>query len=575
MDLKKHLPILSWLPEVDRRQLSGDVVAGVVTAILMVPQGLAFAMVAGLPPQIGLYAAILPPVIYALLGTSRGLSVGPTSVVSIMVAAALAGTMGAADAAEHASALAAMSGLILLLMGILRLGLLANLLSSPVLTGFSSGAAIVIIADQVKHLAGLSLPTGLHPHETFAYVLARPGQMDWTTLGLGLGCIAFLAIAARPLPEGMRRRIGYMGSTLVARVAPLVMVITSSIVVARLELDVALVGKVQGGLPDLFPGMPAPGVWLDLLPSAALISVIAFVESVTIGKYLGSLARQQIDPNQELVALGAAGFGAAFSGAMPVAGSFSRSMVNVNAGSSTQIAGIIMAAIVALAAAYLGPAFEFLPRAALSAIMVVAVADLIDLRSVVETWRYSKSDATTNLVTFVGTLAYGVEAGLVTGVVLSLLLYIWRTSQPNIAVVGRVPETGEFRSSTRHTVETWPEILLVRVDENLYFANVGYVWDIVAHEIQRRPGVRHLVLVLSGVGFIDTSALKSAVTAAETLRELGITLHLAEVKGPVMDRLNRTRLAEQIAPGRFFTSAQSAVSQLSRDVEKDRTLIPL
>jgi SulP family sulfate permease len=575
MELKKYFPVSTWLPETGRAAFTGDVLAGMVTAILMVPQGLAFAMVAGLPPQIGLYAAILPPLLYALLGTSRGLSVGPTSVVSIMVAAAVSNAVGPADAVEYAGALAAMTGLILFLMGLLRLGLLANLLSSPVLTGFSSGAAVVIIADQVKHLAGLPLPTGLHPHETFAYLLARPGQVNWETLSLGLGCIVFLAVAARPLPAGMRRRIGYLGSTLVARVAPLVLVVASSVIVARFDMDVALVGKVQGGLPDLFPGLPAPGTWLDLLPSAALISVIAFVESVTIGKYLGSLARQQIDSNQELVALGTANLGAAFTGAMPVAGSFSRSIVNVNAGAATQIAGIVMALIVAVAAAFLGPAFEHLPRAALSAIMIVAVADLIDLRSVMETWRYSKSDATTNIATFIGTLAYGVEAGLVIGVVLSLLLYIWRTSQPNIAVVGRMPETGQFRSSARHSVETWPEILLVRVDENLYFANVGYVWDIVAQEIQRRPGLKHLVLVLSGVGFIDTSALKSAVTAAETLKELGITLNLAEVKGPVMDRLRKTHLAEQIEPGRFFPTAQMAVNELSRDVERDRELIPI
>ncbi len=566
----KYFPILHWIRLTTRRNLLGDLTAAGIVTVLLVPQGLAYAMVAGLPPVVGLYAAILPALLYALLGTSRDLSVGPTSIAAIMVAAALSSAGAGVDPVAGAMILATLSGLILLAMGLLRMGVFANLLSQPVLTGFSSGAAIVIMADQLRHFAGIQLPTGLQPHEMLAYLGGRAAVLNLETLVLGALSLAFLLAATGTTRTG--RRI----QAVTARLAPVIVLALGTGAVWAFGLErVPLVGDISARPPVLDIEMPGAGAWIALAPSAALISIIVFVESVSIGKYLASRRRESVDADQELVALGAANLGSALSGAMPVAGSFSRSMVNLNSGSHSQLSSIFHALFVVVALLALAPLFSGLPKAVLAAVIIVAVAGLVDLRSIPETWRYSKADGASNLVTFLGVLAYGVEAGLVMGVLLSVLLYLWRTGHPNIAVVGRLPHSTEFRSVERHKVETWPEILLVRVDEHLYFANVGHVQDMITREFQKRPGIRHLVLVMSGVGFVDTSALRALQLSAETLREAGVTIHLADVKGPVMDRLRRTKIFEQIAPGQVFPTAQMAVTALTREVEHERELIPL
>ena len=566
----KYFPILHWIRLTTRRNLLGDVAAAGIVTVLLVPQGLAYAMVAGLPPVVGLYAAILPALLYALLGTSRDLSVGPTSIAAIMVAAALSSAGAGVDPVAGAMILAALSGLILLAMGLLRMGVFANLLSQPVLTGFSSGAAIVIMADQLRHFAGIELPTGLQPHEMLAYLGGRAAVLNLETLVLGTLSLAFLLAATGTTRTG--RRI----QAVTGRLAPVIVLALGAGVVYSLGLErVPLVGAISARPPVLDIDMPGAGAWIALAPSAALISIIVFVESVSIGKYLASRRRESVDADQELVALGTANLGSALSGALPVAGSFSRSMVNFNSGAHSQLSSVLLALFVTATLLVFAPLFSGLPKAVLAAVIIVAVAGLVDLRSIPETWRYSKADGASNLVTFLGVLAYGVEAGLVMGVLLSVLLYLWRTGHPNIAIVGRLPHSTEFRSVERHKVETWPEILLVRVDEHLYFANVGHVQDMITREFQKRPGIKHLVLVMSGVGFVDSSALGVLKLSAETLREAGVTIHLADVKGPVMDRLRRTKIFEQIAPGQVFPTAQIAVTTLTRAVEHERELIPL
>lgn len=566
----KFLPILRWIRLTTRRSLAEDVAAGAILTLLLVPQGLAYAMVAGLPPVVGLYAAMVPAVLYAIFGTCRDLSVGPTSIAAIMVAAVISGAGAGIDPLACAVILSALSGLILLAMGILRLGVFANLLSQPVLTGFSSGAAIVIMADQLRHFAGIELPAGLQPHEMLAYVGGRVSILNPQTLVLGGVALAFLMIFAGGVPAAGGRRAW------MARLAPVLALVLGTIAVALIDLErVPLVGSISARPPVLDIAMPGVAAWIALLPSAALISIIVFVESVSIAKYLAGRRRQPVDADQELVALGAANLSSALSGAMPVAGSFSRSMVHFNSGARSQLASVFLALFTAVTLLAFAPAFSGLPKAVLAAVIIVAVASLVDLRSIPETWSYSKADGASNLVTFLGVLAYGVEAGLVMGVLLSVLLYLWRTGHPNIAIVGRLPHSSEFRSIERHKVETWPEILLVRVDENLYFANIGHVQDIITREFQKRPKIKHLVLVMSGVGFVDSSALKVLQLAVETLREAGVMIHLADVKGPVMDRLRRTKVFEQIAPGQVFPTPQLAVTALTRAAEREKELIPL
>jgi SulP family sulfate permease len=566
----KFFPIVHWIRLTTRRDLVSDITAGAIITVLLVPQGLAYAMIAGLPPVVGLYASILPAVMYAIFGTSRDLSVGPTSIAAIMVAAAIAGVGVDIDPLACALILAAQCGLILLAMGILKLGVLANLLSQPVLTGFSSGAAIVIMADQLRHFAGIELPPGLQPHEMLAYVGGRAAILNPQTLILGGLSLVFLLAVTGTTRTGRRLY------ALTARLAPVIVLALGAVAVFLFDLErVPLVGTIGTRPPILDITMPGAAAWIALLPSAALISIIVFVESVSISKYLAGRRRQSVDSDQELIALGAANIGSALSGALPVAGSFSRSMVQFNSGGRSQLVSISLAVFTAATLLVFAPAFSGLPKAVLAAVIIVAVAGLVDLRSIVDTWRYSKADGASNLVTFLGVLAYGVEAGLVMGVLLSVLLYLWRTGHPNIAIVGRLPHSTEFRSIERHKVETWPEILLVRVDENLYFANVGHVQDFLTQEFQKRPGIRHLVLVMSGVGFVDSSALRVLQVAAETLREAGVTIHLADVKGPVLDRLRRTKIFEQIAPGQVFPTAQVAVTALSRATEREKELIPL
>jgi sulfate permease, SulP family len=566
----KFFPIVHWIRLTSRRDLAGDITAGAITAVLLVPQGLAYAMIAGLPPVVGLYASILPAVLYAMLGTSRDLSVGPTSIAAIMVAAAMAGAGAGIDPVAGALLLAAMSGGILLAMGLLRMGVFANLLSQPVLTGFSSGAAIIIMADQLRHFAGIELPSGLQPHEMLAYLGGRASILNVQTLALGGVALVALLIVTGTTRAGRRLY------AVTARLAPVIVLVLGAFAVHALGLErVPLVGEIPARPPFLDVAMPGPAAWVALAPSAALISIIVFVESVSISKYLAGRRRETVDSDQELIALGAANIGSAMSGALPVAGSFSRSMVNYTSGAHSQLSSIALAFFTLATLLLFAPAFSVLPKAVLAAVIIVAVAGLVDLRSIPETWRYSKADGASNLVTFLGVLAYGVEAGLVMGVLLSVLLYLWRTGHPNIAIVGRLPHSTEFRSIERHKVETWKEILLVRVDENLYFANVGHVQDIITLEFEKRPGIKHLVLVMSGVGFVDSSALKVLQIAAETLREAGVTLHLADVKGPVLDRLRRTKIFEQIAPGQVFPTPQVAVTALSRAARHEKELIPL
>jgi sulfate permease, SulP family len=371
-------------------------------------------------------------------------------------------------------------------------------------------------------------------------------------------------------------RTGRRLHAMTARFAPVFVLAVGAVAVVAFGLDrVPLVGAIGVRPPVLDITMPGPAAWVALLPSAALISIIVFVESISIGKYLAGRRRESLDSDQELIALGSANIGAAISGALPVAGSFSRSVVNYNSGVHSQVSSLFLALFVAATLLVFAPVFGILPKAVLAAVIIVAVAGLVDLRSIPETWRYSKADGASNLVTFLGVLAYGVEGGLIMGVLLSVLLYLWRTGHPHIAIVGRLPHSAEFRSIERHKVETWPEILLVRVDENLYFANVGHVQDIITRELQKRPGIKHLVLVMSGVGFVDSSALKVLQVSVESLREGGVTLHLADVKGPVMDRLRRTTIFEQIAPGQVFPTPQVAVTALTRAAAREKELIPL
>lgn len=568
--IRRYLPVVGWLGSYRRAELPGDVIAGLVVAIMLVPQGMAYAMLAGLPAQVGLYASIAPLVLYSLFGSSRSLAVGPVAIVSLMVASTLASLAepGSSEYVALAIVLAVLSGLALTIVGLARLGFLVNFMSHPVISGFTSAAALVIGFSQLKHLLGLDIPRSHHITDTLMAAVERAGQINWTTVTIAGLAVAILLYAKGPM-AGQLKRLGVSESWAdpISKSGPLISVVLGILVVRLFRLDsgagVGIVGEVPRGLPPLTVPRFDRALWQELLPAALLISFVGFLESVSVAKSLASKRRQKVDADQELVALGMANVGAAFTGGYPVTGGFSRSVVNFSAGANTPLASIITAALIAITVVLLTPLLYFLPQAVLAAVIVVAVVGLVDLRTVRETWRFNKPDAVSLLATFVTVLAVGVEVGIIVGVILSLVLYLWRTSRPHMAVVGRVGDSEHFRNVKRHTVTTYPNLLAVRVDESLYFANTAYLEDQLLAMVADNPEIEHLVLICSAVNFLDASALETLEMLIDRLRDSGVRLHLAEIKGPVMDRLQRSELLDRLAPGQVFLSTHAAVETLA------------
>lgn len=556
----------AWLRGYNRRLAAADGLAALIVSLLLVPQSLAYAMLAGLPAVHGLYASILPLLAYALFGSSPSLAVGPVAVLSLMTAASL-GPLFAAGSAEYANAallLALLSGLLLLGMALLRLGFLANFLSHSVISGFISGSALLICLGQLPALLGFSAGGGTLPAQVQALFRQWPDS-HLATLALGLASLFWLWWARRSL-AGLLRRLGLADhwADNLARTAPLLAVLVSSAVVAFAQLDQAGV-RVLGPLPVGLPSLALPhadgSLLRQLLPAALLLALVGFVESVSVGQTLAARQRQSIRVERELLGLGAANLAAACSGGLPVTGGFARSVVNQQAGARTPMAGVFSAVLIALCALYCTPWLYYLPQAVLAATILVAVWGLIDLRALQRTWRYSIQDGLAQGATLLGVLLLGVEAGILLGVALSLLLFLWRTSRPHLAVVGQLPGSEHFRNVQRFAVVQSETVLSLRVDESLYFPNARYLEERIAGLVAERPAVRHLVLMCSGVNLIDASALESLQAIAERLRAAGVCLHLSEVKGPVMDRLQRSQLLEQLG-GQVFVSHFQALQCL-------------
>ncbi len=533
--------LLAWARHYRRAWLGGDLTAGLVVSIMIIPQSMAYAMLAGLPVEIGLYASLLPLLGYALFGSSMSLSVGPVAVTGLMTATLLTplASIGSEHYLQLAIWLALLSGVMLFIFGLLRLGFLANFLSHPVISGFISGAAILIILSQLPHLFGLAaLPRT--PEE----LLSAWAPVNSLVLGMGLVSLLWLIYGRSVLPGHLARLgLGESVATLLARLAPIVVVIISVTATALLdlaELGVPVVGFLPAGLPSLYWETPNLGTLRQLLLPAALISLVGFVESVSIAQSLARRKRQSINPDRELLALGAANLGSAFSGGFAVCGGFSRSVVNIEAGANTPLAGVIAAGIIALILVTVAPLFSHLPLVVLAVVILVAVTPLIDIASLRRAWRYDRAEGITLFSTAAGVLILGIEGGIVLGVCLSIASQLWRGSRPHVAVVGRVPGTQSFRNTQRHLVETEPHVLAVRVDENIFFANTKAIEHSLLRALREYPDTRHLLLILSAVNHIDSTGLEMLSELSEGLEEREIGLYLAEVKGPVMDQLTGT-----------------------------------
>lgn len=517
----KWLP--GWLRSYKRSWLPGDLTAGLIVTVLLIPQSLAYAMLAGLPPQAGLYASILPLLAYAAFGTSMTLAVGPVAVVSLMTASALQ-PLAAAGSPEYvalAVQLALLSGAMLLAFGGLRLGFIAQFLSQPVVGGFIAGSAILIAFSQ-----------------------ARPLLVNAPTAAIGISTIGFLIFARKFLPG------------LAGKLAPMVAIVLATVMMAFLDFEgVSVVGSLQGGFSGVGVTLPTLQGISELWLSALLISLVGFVESISVARALRRSER--IAADRELIGLGAANVASAVSGGFPVTGGFARSVVTHAAGANTPLAGVTSALLMAGVLAGLTGWFYYLPHAVLAATIIVAVISLIDWRAFRETWRYDRGDGLAFLATLAGVLAFGVERGVVVGVVLSLALVVWRGSRPHIAVVGRVPGTEHFRNVERHEVETIPGLLALRIDESLFFGNAAVIEEHIERLLAAAPGTTRLLLLFSAVNGMDATALGVLTELEESLARRGVTLYLAEVKGPVMDRLARSELGARMKKRVYLTAHQA------------------
>ncbi len=566
--LSKYLPIIDWGLNYRREDLSGDITAGIIVASLLIPQGMAYAMLAGLPPQVGLYASILPQVIYAFFGTARMLSVAPVAVDSLMVAAAI-GKLAPDESSylAYATTLAFLVGAIEIFMGVFRLGFLVNFLSQAVISGFITAAAIIIGFSQVKHLFGLKIPQTESFLMTLNYLGQELSNTNGITLGLGVVCLLSLFYFKKGLGEQLKKRgVNPVAIAFISKTGPLIVVIISSLVVWGLQLDRVAAVKVVGNIPQGLPPLTLPLFDINTIKSlstpALAISFVGFMEAFAVGKFLAGKKGQKIDANQEFIALGGANIAAAFTGGYPITGGLSRSVVNFSAGANTGLASMITAVILATTVLFLTPLFYFLPQTSLAAIILVAVGNLLDFATLKRLWNYDKADALAWLAAFVAVLLTSVEKGIMLGAVISLLLHLWRTSKPHIAIVGRVEGTEHFRNVLRHPVKTCPHVLAVRVDESLYFVNTKYLENYVMEAVRRNPEVKSLLLVCSAVNLIDGSALETLQSLILDLENMGIEFYMSEVKGPVMDKLEKVGFVDKLGRDRIFLTTDQAMKFL-------------
>lgn len=556
MKPSRFIPALAWLPSYTRFQFGRDLVAGLTTAIMLVPQAMAYALLAGLPPVVGLYASVLPLVAYAVFGTSRQLAVGPVAMVSLLVATGVGelARPGTPEYLSYAVLLALLVGVVQLAMGIARLGFLTNFLSHPVLSGFTSAAALIIGMSQLGHFVGIKVPSSHYVHETVWAIAGRIGQTNLATVLIGVASVVLLLAF-----KGIDKRFP----------AALVVVLGATLIVWSLGLatrGVRIVGAIPSGLPS--PELPVLDLRAarSLLPTAAAIALVGFMESIAVAKAFARRHRYEVDSNQELIGLGTANLAGALFRAYPVTGGFSRTAVNAEAGAQTGVASIVTAATVGLTLLFLTPLFYHLPQAVLAAIIMTAVFGLIDVREVAHLWKVKRSDLALLVVTFLATLTLGIEQGILTGVAASLLWFLVRTTRPHFAVLGRLPGTRSFRSLARHPkAETCPGVLVVRMDAQFYFGNVSFLRErLRSLELERPEPLRAVVIDGSSINHLDSSADSALREIHAEFQERGITLYLAGVKGPVLDVMQRSGFYDAVGAEHFFEEVADLWEVISR-----------
>ena len=548
--LRRVLPLAQQLTSYDRDALRGDLSAGLTVGVMLIPQGMAYALIAGLPPIYGLYASLLPLVVYAMFGTSRQLAVGPVAMVSLLVAAAV-GPIAGGDTETYigmALLLSLMVGVLQFGLGLARFGFVVNFLSHPVLSGFTSAAAFIIGLSQLKHLLGIEIPRSNFIHEVLGTAIQHLGDVHGLTLAIGVGSILLLL--------GLRRWLPMIPGALGAVVATTVLVWGFGLH----DAGVNIVGAVPSGLPDFtVPPMDA-GAVRSLVPSALAIGLVGFMESIAVAKVYASRHRYEVDANRELVGLGLANVVGAFFSAYPTTGGFSRTAVNDDAGAKTNLAAIFSAGVIALTLLFLTPLFYFLPKAVLAAIVMVAVAGLVDVEEARHLWHVDRTDFALMMLTFVATLTLGIEQGILAGVIVSLVVVIYQTSQPHTAVMGRLPGTQTYRNVRRNPdALTHSHTVIVRMDADLYFANAATFKDLMLEVDLKDEKLETVIVDMYPVNQIDSTGAHTLHEVIETCNRNGIDVLLAGVKGPVKDVLDKAGIAKTLGPEHFFHEVHNAV----------------
>jgi len=550
--LAKYLPIFEALRGYDRNFARADLLAGLTTAVMLIPQAMGYAMLAGLEPIYGLYAAVLPLIAYGIFGTSRQLAVGPVAMVSLLVAAGVGAIAegGTERYVALAVLLALMVGVIQLAMGIGQLGFLVNFLSHPVISGFTSAAALIIGLSQLKHLLGFAIPRSSFIHETLGTAIANLDQTHFVTLGIGIASIAILVVLKRVAPRFPRA---------------LAVVVFGSLLVWGLGLQdqgVKIVGDVPDGLPPLAMPTLDFAAMRELFPIALAISLVGFMESIAVAKKYARQEKYEVDANQELVGLGLANVVGAFTRAYPVTGGFSRTAVNAQAGAKTGVASIITAVVVGVTLLVFTAWFYYLPQAVLAAIIMTAVFGLIDVAEVKHLFHVSRSELAMLTLTFVATLTLGIEEGIGIGVLASVAMLVFRTTRPHVAVLGQLPGTTAYRNVDRfEEAKLAVGVLAVRLDAQLYFGNVNFLRETLDRVERERVATtpKAVVIDASGINRIDASGEIAFREIRAGYAERGIELHFANVKGPVRDLLERSHFWHDLGEDRFHLSVHEAV----------------
>lgn len=556
--MKRIFPILEWLPNYNKIDFKGDLSAGLTVGVMLIPQGMAYAMLAGLPPIYGLYASIFPLFVYTIFGTTRQLGVGPVALDSLLVAAGV-GAIATAGSAEYimlAILLAFITGVILLIMGIFRLGFLVNFLSRPVISGFTSAAAIIIAISQLKHLLGINIERSKFAHQTLFDIFKNIGETNFYTLIIGI-----IAVVVLRLIKKYKKTFP----------SQLVVVVLGILAVWAFNLQTKAV-KIIGEVPSGLPSFEAPNITLEsvqtLLPIAITIALIAFMETISVGKALQAKAKTyEIRPNQELIALGFANIVGSFFQSYNITGGFSRSAVNEQAGAKTGIATLISAGLIVLTLLFLTPLFYYLPNAVLAAIIIVAVLSLVNIRMVKYLWLTHKSDFWMLVATFAGTLFLGMEYGVLVGIVLSLLVLLMKTARPHYAILGKIPNQPLYKNIQRFPdLEVCEDTLIIRFDAGLYFANVAYFKQIIKQHIEAKgKNLKAFFLDADSINNIDSSAIHALEEVVDDCQKQGIEFYMVAVKGPVRDALSKSKLTEKIGENNFFLQVHHAVKTYRKE----------